>query len=97
MQEKSVAAAKGAGLAGAGGLLAFYGGAALTAAAVLAVALVSPDWAPALIVGVALLVVGGVLTWAGKRSIAASTPPVPEDALAGARTDIETITHRRQQ
>lgn len=93
MQEKTSAAAKGAGLAGAGGLLMFYGGAALIAAVVLALAL--PGWAAALIVGAVLLAGGTALTWLGKRNITASAPPVPTDALAGARADIETVTHRR--
>jgi uncharacterized membrane protein YqjE len=97
MQEKTSAAAKGAGLAGAGGLLMFYGGAAVIAAVVLALALALPGWAAALIVGAVLLAGGAALTWLGKRSITASAPPVPTDALAGARADIETVTHRRSR
>ncbi|MGW4066813.1 phage holin family protein [Nocardia grenadensis] len=95
MQEKTSAAAKGAGLAGVGGLLMFYGGAAVIAAVVLALALVLPGWAAALIVGALLLAGGAALTWFGKRNITAGAPPVPTDALAGARADFETVTHRR--
>lgn len=97
MQEKSSAAVKGAGVAGIGGLLVFYGGAALMVAAVLAVAIVLPGWAAALVVGAVLIVAGAALTMAGKKTITANSPPVPEDAVAGARADIDAVTHRRQQ
>ncbi|WP_280398540.1 phage holin family protein [Nocardia carnea] len=97
MQEKAGSAAKGAGLAGAGGLLMFYGGAALLVAAGSALALVLPDWAAALLVGAALIVLGAVLTFAGKKVVTANTPPVPAEAVAGARTDIEAVTRRSQR
>ncbi|WP_048876724.1 phage holin family protein, partial [Saccharomonospora saliphila] len=55
MKAKGKRVGLGAGLAGAGGLLAFYGTAVLIVAAVLALALVLPGWAAALIVGGALM------------------------------------------
>ncbi|MCP2287536.1 phage holin family protein [Nocardia amikacinitolerans] len=91
MQDKTKGIAKGAGLAGAGSLLAFYGGAALTAAAVLALAIPLPDWAAALIVGVALLALGGVLALVGKKAVTEASPPVPSQAIEGVRDDVEAV------
>src|SRR5690606_14355465 len=89
--EKAGGVAKGTGLAGAGALLALYGGVALTAAAVLALALVLPEWAAALIVGVALLAVGGVLALAGKKTVTEAAPPLPTEAQQGVRADLAAI------
>ncbi|MBF6175315.1 phage holin family protein [Nocardia blacklockiae] len=97
MQSKGKRFGKGAGLAGAGSLLAFYGGAALVAAAVIALAMPLPDWAAALIVGAALLLVGAVLAWLGGSDIKNATPPVPEQAAASVQQDIETIKDRSRQ
>ncbi|WP_459546710.1 phage holin family protein [Nocardia sp. X0981] len=97
MQDKTSAAAKGAGLAGIGGLLLFYGGAASVAAAVAALALVLAVWAAALLVGVVLIVFGAALTIRGKKNVTANIPPMPREAVAGARTDLDTVTHRRQR
>ncbi|MET8653684.1 phage holin family protein, partial [Nocardia aurea] len=51
MRTKGQRFGRGAGLAGAGALLAWYGGGALVAAVVLALALAVPGWAAASIVG----------------------------------------------
>ncbi|WP_278265337.1 phage holin family protein [Nocardia sp. AG03] len=91
MQDRTKGLALGAGIAGAGGLLAFYGGIALTAAAVFALALAVPDWAAALIVGAALLIVGGGLALFGKKKATDAAPPVPRDAVHGVKTDLDTI------
>ncbi|MFC4374518.1 phage holin family protein [Nocardia halotolerans] len=97
MQGRTKGIARGAGIAGAGGLLAFYGGIALTAAAVLALALVLPHWAAALIVGAALVVVGGGLGLLGKKNVTESAPPVPREAAQGVKEDIDTIKDGRQR
>lgn len=91
MQDKTKGVAKGAGMAGAGGLLAFYGGAALVAAAVLALALVLPDWAAALIVGAVLLSLGAGLALLGKKNVSAAGPPVPQHAVDDVREDIQAV------
>lgn len=88
--------AKGAGLAGAAGVLAFYGGGALIAAAVLALALVLPAWASALIIGAALLLVAGVLGLIGKKNVTDAAPPIPSRTAEEVRTDLETITSGRR-
>lgn len=91
MQGRTKGIARGAGIAGVGGLLAFYGGIALTAAAVLALALVLPNWAAALIVGAALLVVGAGLGLLGKKNVTEAAPPVPREAVQGVKDDIEIV------
>ncbi|MBA4855547.1 phage holin family protein [Nocardia farcinica] len=91
MQRKARGIGIGAGLAGAAGLLAFYGGAALVAAAVFALNIPLPDWAAALIVAAALLLVAGVLALAGKKKVDNATPPVPQEAVRGVEGDIRAI------
>jgi tetrahydromethanopterin S-methyltransferase subunit C len=91
MTVKAKAVGVGAGLAGAGTVLALGGGLALIAAAIAALALVLPVWASALIVGVVLIAVGGVLALVAKKRIQAGTPPVPEQAIASTKRDVETV------
>ncbi|MFE9789583.1 phage holin family protein [Nocardia salmonicida] len=91
MQDRTKGIARGAGIAGAGGLLAFYGGIALTAAAVLALALVLPNWAAALIVGAGLVVVGAGLGLLGKKNVTEAAPPVPREAMQSVKEDIEIV------
>jgi hypothetical protein len=81
----------GAGLAGAGGVLAFYGGGALVAAAVAGLATVMSVWLAALIVGVVLLAVAGVLALVGRKQIQHAQPPVPEQAVEGLKQDVEAV------
>jgi hypothetical protein len=81
----------GAGLFGGAGLVAFFGLAALITAAILALALVVPAWLAALIVGVVLLAVAGVLALIGKKDVQKGSPPVPTEAISSIKTDIETV------
>lgn len=96
MREKGKRFGLGAGLAGVAALLAFYGGAALVAAAVLGLTEVLPGWASALIVAGALLVVAAVLGLAGKKRVEEANPPIPREAVEGVREDIEVIKDRRR-
>ncbi|MEU4596304.1 phage holin family protein [Nocardia sp. NPDC023988] len=91
MQDRTKGIARGAGIAGAGGLVAFYGGIALTVAAIFALALVLPEWAAALIVGAALLVIGAILALVGKKNVSSAAPPVPQEAVHGIKDDIDII------
>lgn len=96
MQDRTKGIATGVGLAGAAGVLAFYGGAALIAAAILALALVLPGWAAALIVGGALLVVAAVLGLLGKKNVSEATPPIPREAVEGVRADLDVVKEWRR-
>lgn len=91
MTAKAKSVGVGAGLAGAGAVLALGGGLTLIAAAVAALALVLPVWASALIIGVLLVAVGGGLALVAKNRIQAGTPPVPEQAIASTKRDVETV------
>src|SRR3954465_14154587 len=63
---KGKEAGRGAGMLGAGGILALLGGGAPTAAAILALDLVVAAWLAAVIVGVVWLAIAGVLALVGK-------------------------------
>jgi MFS family permease len=82
----------GAGLFGAGGLLALYGVAAVLTAVVLLLAQVVAAWIAALIVGVVLLAVAGVLALVGKKQVQQATPVMPEESVRNVKADIEAVT-----
>lgn len=84
----------GAGLFGAAGVLALYGGAALVAALILGLTTQLVPWLAALIVGVAVLAMAGVLALVGKKQAQRAGPLVPEKAAASVKTDIKTIKDR---
>jgi uncharacterized membrane protein YqjE len=85
---KGKRAGAGAGLAGAGGVVALYGVGALIAAAIAGLATVVPVWLSALIIGVVLLLVAGVLALAGRSQLKQAAPPVPEQAVHGVQEDV---------
>ncbi len=88
---KGKRAGVGAGLAGAGGVVALFGVGALVAAAIAALALVLPVWAAALIVGAVLLIVAGVLALVGRNSLRRAVPPMPERAVEGVQRDVAAV------
>lgn len=81
----------GLGLFGGASALAFYGLGVLLAAAVLGLALVWPAWLAALVVGVALFAVAGVLALIGRGQLAKGTPATPTEAVNSLKADIDTI------
>jgi membrane protein len=84
-------AGTGAGLFGAAAVFGLLGLGALTACAIVALALVIDAWLAALIVGAALLVVAGILALAGRAKVKAVAPPVPERAIGEMKRDIATV------
>lgn len=84
-------AKRGAGMFGGAGLAALYGLGAVVAGMVLALALAVPAWAAALIVGAVLFAVAGLLALMGRGRLRRATPPVPKEAVAGVRHDIDVI------
>lgn len=84
-------AGTGAGLFGAAAALGLLGLGALTACAIVALALVMDAWLAALIVGAALLVVAGVVALIGRSRVRQVAPPVPERALRSVRDDIDAV------
>lgn len=91
MKQKGSRIGAGIGISGAGGLLALYGLAAMFAAAVLGLATVLDAWLAALIVGVVLLALAGVLAMAGIGQVRSGAPPVPEQAVQSTKRDIATV------
>lgn len=88
---KAKHAGVGVGMFGAGGLLAFFGAAALVATAILALALVLPAWAAALIVGVVLLMAAAVVSLLGKKQVEQAAPLKPERAMANVQRDVTEV------
>ncbi|MGG7105074.1 YhjD/YihY/BrkB family envelope integrity protein [Rhodococcus sp. 24CO] len=81
----------GIGISGAGAVLALFGLATLIAAAVLGLATVVAPWLAALIVGVAVLLIGGVVAAVGATRSKKALPPVPQNTAASVSEDISTI------
>ena len=81
----------GAGLFGGAGLFAFFGLAALITTAILALSLVLPAWLSALIVALVLFAVAGVFALVGKKDVQKGSPPLPTEAIASTKTDIQTV------
>jgi uncharacterized membrane protein YqjE len=96
LREKGKAAGIAGGMFGGAGVVALYGVGALTAAAILALAIVLDAWAAALIVGVAYLAVAGILALTGKKKVEQATPPVPEQAIESSKEDVEWTKQRAQ-
>ena len=93
MRGKAKKAGIGAGMFGAAGLLALYGGGVLITTAILALALAVDAWLAALIVGVVLLAAAGVAALVGKQRVQEAVPPVPSRAVDSVKRDIETVRH----
>lgn len=89
--EKGKRAGIGVGLFGGAGMFAWYAVGALIATVILALALVWPAWLAALVVGVLLLAVAGVLALVGKKEVSQATPPVPTEAVASTKADVRTV------
>jgi uncharacterized membrane protein YqjE len=94
LQEKGKRAGMGAGMFGGAGLVALFAAGTLVAALVLLLATALEPWLAALIVGVALLLVAGVLALAGKKQVQQATPPAPEAAMESVQDDIQEVKER---
>jgi uncharacterized membrane protein YqjE len=91
VQRKGKQLGAGARLAGVAGVLALLGAMSFVAAAILALAAVMPNWAAALVVGGALLVVAGLAAMIGRGQFKRAVPPVPEEAAASIQDDIKVL------
>jgi Flp pilus assembly protein TadB len=94
MQQKGKKAGIGAGMFGAAGLLALFGGATLIVTFIAALALAMDTWLAALIVALVLFAGAAVAALSGKKKIAEAVPPAPEQAIDGIKTDIETVKEK---
>ena len=91
LKDKGRRAGKGVGLLGAAGVVAFYGGGALVASAVLGLAEAVDPWLAALIVAVVLLVIAAIVGLVGKKKTSEALPPKPEHAMASVHDDIAYV------
>jgi len=91
LAEKGKRAGVGVGMFGGAGVVALYGVGALLAAAIIGLAAVVPAWLAALIVGVALFAVAGVLAVLGRGQVRQAVPAMPERTVASLKADIDTI------
>lgn len=91
LKDKGKHAGVGAGMFGAAGVLAWWGGLSVVAGLILLLALTVPPWAAALIVAAALLLCAGVFALIGKKQVERATPPVPRQAMDNVQRDIATI------
>ncbi len=97
LQEKGKKVGIGAGMFGAGGLVAFFGAATLITAIVLLLATALAPWLSALIVGVLLLGIAGGAALMGKKKIEQATPPVPEQAVETVKEDVQHVKERAKE
>jgi uncharacterized membrane protein YqjE len=97
LTEKGKRAGAGAGLAGAGGVVALYGIGALIAAAIAALDIVLALWLAALVIGVVLLIVAGVLALVGRKELRQAAPPVPKDVVDSVQQDVQTVRQAVQR
>lgn len=83
----------GAGFLGAGGVLALFGFGALIATAILALALVLPAWAAALIVTAVLFIAAAIAAVMGKKKVE-DLSPAPERTIKNVNRDIAEVKER---
>ena len=91
LQEKGRRAGRGAGMFGGAGIVALYGAGALVAAAILLIGTAVEPWLAAVIVGVVLLALAGLLALLGKKQVQQATPPKPERAMESVQRDVEHL------
>jgi len=91
LSDKAKHAGTGAGLFGGAGLFAVFGMGVLIATAVIALDLVWPLWLAALVVGVALLLIAGILALIGRAQVKKGVPPTPERTVESIKADIDTV------
>ena len=94
LEDKGKKVGIGAGMFGAGGLVAFFGAVALIAAATLGLATAMASWLAAVIVGVLLLAAAGAAAMVGKKKVEQATPPAPEQAIGSVKRDVDTVKRR---
>lgn len=94
---KLKAAGIGAGFLVTAGVFAFFATLVLTAAGVLALALVLPAWAAALVVGGALLLLAGLAAAIGVGQLKHSVPPVPSETIESVKEDVRVVRGLRKR
>ena len=89
MTAKGRAAAPGLGMIGAAFVAGLMAAGAMTACAVIVLAIFLPDWLSALLVGAALATAAYGLATRGKKTVARAGSPVPEQTIETVKEDVE--------
>ncbi|MBW0106997.1 phage holin family protein [Pseudonocardia sp. KRD291] len=87
---------KGAGLLSGAAVLALFGLGAAIATAIIALALVLPLWASALIVTAVVFIVAGLLGLRG-RNETQKVSPTPERTVSNVKLDVEEVQEARHR
>ena len=95
LQEKGKRVGIGAGMFGGAGVVALYGVGALIAAAIIGIGTLLEPWIAAVIVGVVLLAVAGILALIGRKQVERGTPPLPEQAIESTKRDVDEVKAAR--
>lgn len=88
---KLKAAGIGVGFLVTAGAFALFAVLVLTAAGILALALVLPAWAAALIVGAALLLLAGIAAAIGVTQLKHGVPPTPTQTIESVKEDVRVV------
>lgn len=94
---KLKAAGIGAGFLVTAGVFAFFATLVLTAAGILALALVLPAWAAALIVGGALIVLAAIAAAIGVAQLKHGVPPTPTQTIESVKEDVRVVRGLRKR
>jgi apolipoprotein N-acyltransferase len=94
---KGKRAGLGAGMFGGASLFGAYALGALTACAILALALAVKSWLAALIVAGVLGAIAGVLALVGTKNVKRGVPPTPERTIQSVKDDVEWTKRRAQE
>ncbi|MEU1369192.1 phage holin family protein [Streptomyces sp. NPDC005803] len=94
MAQKGKRYGKGGGLFGAAGFIGMLAAQALMATCIVALSLVLPVWASALIVTAVLAVAAAVAALAGKKQIAEAGSPAPEQTVDSVKADLAEIKEK---
>lgn len=92
LSEKGRHAGMGVGLFGGAAVTLHFAVGALLVAAGLALALVMPGWAAALVVAAVLFVIAAGEAWLGRREMKRTQPLTPTRAMSGLRSDVNTVS-----
>ena len=91
LTQKARQAGLGAGLLAAAAVAVFYGAGALLVTIGLALALVMPGWAAALIVFALLILAAAAAALLGRNHLRRATPPTPQRTIENVHADIEAV------
>ena len=89
MTEKGKTAVPGLEMLGAAGAAGLMAAGALTACAVLVLAIFLPSWLAALVVGVVLAGAAYLLVMRGKEQVGKAGAPIPEQTIETVKEDVE--------